>query len=163
VKVIFQGVKKPRYQSFKPIVNCTHPWKKPLSGGLWTSPPHPTNESHWVDWCVSEKFGGPPFTLWDLETIDNPNLAVVDTVADLNDLHKRFGVGDRYTTGLDFEAMAREYDGMHLTEEGQWRTRHSQPHDLYGWDCETVLWFRWAIVSVNGPRFLVGDKETEDA
>lgn len=34
---------------------------------------------------------------------------------------------------------------MHLTSEGQWRTRMSSP-SLYGWDCESTLFFRTEVL-----------------
>ena len=40
---------------------------------------------------------------------------------------------------LDFENIARHYDAIHLTPKGQEDTRWSTPHNLYGWDCETIL------------------------
>lgn len=44
---------------------------------------------------------------------------------------------------LDFERMAADgVDGVHLTDAGQWATRHARP-SLYGWDCECTLWLRW--------------------
>lgn len=45
------------------------------------------------------------------------------------------------------EAIAKKYDAVHLTSEGQWRTRHSTPN-LYGWDCESTLWLRWKFEKV---------------
>ena len=48
---------------------------------------------------------------------------------------------------LDWEQIAREYDGVRMTNKRQWTTR--MPRDikdmnlsLYGWDCESTLWFR---------------------
>lgn len=38
----------------------------------------------------------------------------------------------------DFEAMAKDYDVIKLTDEGQWKTRLTNP-SLYGWDCECIL------------------------
>ncbi len=38
--------------------------------------------------------------------------------------------------------MARDYDGLHLTEKGQWDT-HMGRTNLYGWDMESTLWFKW--------------------
>ncbi len=45
---------------------------------------------------------------------------------------------------LDFEKLARDFDGIWLTAEGQWDTRMTSPN-LYGWDVECVLFFRWVF------------------
>ena len=42
---------------------------------------------------------------------------------------------------IDWEKVSKNYDGVYLTEKGQMATRWSQP-SLYGWDCESTLWFR---------------------
>jgi hypothetical protein len=59
---------------------------------------------------------------------------------------------------LDFERMAQDFDGMHLTDEGQWSTRLTQP-SLYGWDCESTCWFRWMFDRVEqGPRIEIKER-----
>lgn len=46
--------------------------------------------------------------------------------------------------GLDFERLAMNYDGLHLTHDGYMRTRSRRPGPaLIGWECESTLWFRW--------------------
>ena len=47
----------------------------------------------------------------------------------------------------DFEQLAIDYDGVHITESGESATRHTEP-GLYGWDCESTVWFRWAFSNV---------------
>lgn len=150
-RVLFTGPAKPLPELFQPVINREHPWTKPKSGGLWTAPPHPTNGSHWIDWCVAESFGSSPFRLWELIPRKVVKVFVVDTYADLELLHDRYGIGSKrdYGSGFDFEAIGREWDALHLTDEGQWATRLSHPLSLYGWDCESTLWFRWMFTQVN--------------
>ncbi len=52
---------------------------------------------------------------------------------------------NRYYAYIDFERLATEYDGLWLTEQGNAETHLSYPHDLYGWDTESTLWFRWCF------------------
>lgn len=47
----------------------------------------------------------------------------------------------------DFELLAKHFDVIHLTENGQYETRLNHP-DLYGWDCESSLWLNWAVEKV---------------
>lgn len=124
---------------------------KPKTGGLWTS--SLGAEYGWNQWCQDENFRDNKYEY--LLELNNPKLLIIDTLDDLiNALDKypnqkyysymkRLGVFNKFSTGitktaLDFEAIAQDYDGIHLTSEGQWRTRMTNPC-LYGWDCETVL------------------------
>lgn len=65
---------------------------------------------------------------------------------------------------LKFSEMAKQFDGMHLTDNGQWATR-LPPFDspnLYGWDCESTLWFRWAFDKVEDGGLVVVGNELEE-
>ena len=54
--------------------------------------------------------------------------------------------------GINFYEMSKDYDAIHLTEKGQWKTRMTRPVSLYGWDCETVYWFRMKFKVVKNIR-----------
>lgn len=136
--------------SLTPIVNSG--WVKP-HGGLWTSSYlGPKRISGWVEWCRVEVPELAKGTLWLLEPDKSARIAVIDTYSDLDQLLSKYALvggllddlGIRY---LDYEAMALDFDGLHLTDRGQWATRLSFPFNLYGWDCESTLWFRWAFKS----------------
>ena len=46
---------------------------------------------------------------------------------------------------IDWEALAREYDGVHLTRNGAIET---QANDRFaGWGCESTCWFRHAFIA----------------
>jgi len=49
---------------------------------------------------------------------------------------------------MDWERISKEYDAVMLTEDGQVHTRFSRPLSLYGWDCESTVWFRDVFESV---------------
>lgn len=130
-----------------PVVNQIH--VKP-AGGFWTSTftPQKQESSAWVEWCASEsqdwitKFG------YVLEVLETARIYSIESVGDLEKLlrdydpvvwrSKNFELEDKY---LNYELISKDFDGVHLTEDGQWRTRMSKP-GLYGWDCESTLWFR---------------------
>jgi hypothetical protein len=100
-----------------------------------------------MDWCVSEQYAGPSFNVWLLNPDPAARIAHIDTYSDLAALVAAYpgpGVDTRFP---DWEAVSRDYDAVHLTDAGQWATRLSHPHDLYGWDCESTLWFRWCFIS----------------
>ena len=82
----------------------------------------------------------------------------IDSYADLQTLCRMYGrtetfgedskYGPFHDTFPDWSLVAERYDGVHLTDEGQWATRLSHPLNLYGWDCESTLWLRWVFDSV---------------
>jgi len=143
-------------EKLEPVKNKN--WVKP-EGGLWTSSYDPECGSGWIQWSIAERFSGE----WNEEEekgyygcyLLHPEPArvlVIDTQQDLiealrhyqNYDHRGGGWGG---TNLDFEALAEDYDAIHLTDRGQWATRMTNP-GLYGWDCESTLWFRWCFYDV---------------
>lgn len=127
-------------------------------GGFWTSTLK-DGSSGWVDWCRAEQFRNPDMDNWFLlEPAPNARILTIDTLADLKRLLARYNfnpfsrITDLVFRYPDFERIAQRYDAMRLTEEGQWRTRMSMPDSLYGWDCESTLWFRWKFTSVRRLR-----------
>lgn len=124
------------------------------NGGLWTST-FVGNSSAWVDWCREENFGEPDNLNWFvLQPKQDAHVYVINTLADLRTLIARYPHPDReqqiysrFFAYIDFGRIALDYDAIHLTEAGQWATRHSEP-SLNGWDCESTCWFRWCFTSV---------------
>jgi hypothetical protein len=165
----------PDESQFKPVANDPHGagvWKKPAKGtGLWTSTWDAEREScGWLDWMAAERWTPrsrepgewvhQEFEAYIIWPDPRARVAVVDSYADLEALMRRFPHNDHLAerleaispgwnerhAALDFEGMARAgLAGMHLTDEGQWMTRLSNPHNLYGWDCESTVWFRWVF------------------
>ena len=134
--------------------NITNDHIKP-KGGLWLSSYDPTHEwlSDWGNWCSCEM---PEWIGNDGILIDIKRTARIAQIKDMNDLRHYFkrypfirygknGLGDKeilYFQGkcLDFELMRKDFDIIHLTQQGQYETRMpSGPLDLYGWDCESSL------------------------
>lgn len=146
---------RPDPQRFAPVQSSS-PWVKPQGGGLWTSTyTGPDTVSDWVEWCRGETWGDHDLaerSVWLLDPRPEARLVEVHDYADLAAILERYPNRYVYGGGLpdrvfpDFEAISRDFDGMHLTQEGQWRTRLSHPHDLYGWDCESTIWFAWSFV-----------------
>ena len=117
-------------------------WVKP-NGGIWTSPQGSTYG--WREWCASESFGSADAQEFTLTPKPGTRVAVIDSLADLEALIAFYPSEDIIGKPvLDFEAMARDYDGLWLTEEGQWATRMTTP-GLYGFDMECILFFRWVF------------------
>ena len=122
------------------VLSGIKPW-----GGLWTSTWRPEGGTEWTEWCQAEHFGTPYAKAWLLWPSKSARVAVIDRLEDLGGLIQAFpGPTWGGRSGIDFEAAALELDGIHLTSEGQWATRLTQPN-LYGWDCESTLWLRWVF------------------
>lgn len=121
----------------EPITNIG--WCKPF-GGLWASPVD--SEFGWKDWCEAENFRDCLPEDANVFDVEMNNIYTIDTLEHLltipyKTLPNLYGYRD-----IDFEAMSREYNGVFLTASGQYYTRFSEPMNLYGWDCESIIIFR---------------------
>jgi hypothetical protein len=138
---------------FNPVNGDMHLPIKP-KGGMWTSTytPNEEHDSDWIRWCSSEGFYGGRHK-WRLKPKEDIRVLVVDSLDDLkaitNVYKKEYYKGTKASLigsfPLDFQLIAEDFDAMRLTEDGQWDTRltGSDEPDLYGWDTESVLNFRW--------------------
>jgi len=151
---LFLSSAPPRAEALVPVTNCQ--FVKP-KGGLWTST-YDAKEcaSGWVAWCEHE---APAYLVgrrWFLLTpAADARVLIINTVADMDALYRCYAdrvTGLSFVSMLDFEAMARDFDAMRVTEAGQWATRLTYPQNLYGWDCESTVWFRWKFVRVQEIR-----------
>jgi hypothetical protein len=116
-------------------------------GGFWTSSYDPEFGSAWVRWCVAYRYNEPLGLHWTVLSVPkSTRIAVIDAPYHLAALIERYPRTLHGRYGLDFERLARQYDGLQLTHEGYLRTRsrRSKP-SLIGWDCETTVWFRWVF------------------
>jgi hypothetical protein len=127
-------------------------WPKP-TGGLWTSSwLGEERGSAWIQWCLSECYSVPDACRWDgtlLHPDPTANVYVIDTFQDLEDLLcGNQGVDCNYNRYPNFATLIKKYDAIHLTERGERETKFTLPENLYGWDVECTLWFRWKFVDV---------------
>ena len=132
--------------------------RKPRAGtGLWTSTwQEETNDSAWVEWCRWNDYGSPYKHNWFLLTPRaDAHLYVVDSIRDLHRLLHNYelktALSEQYRMlgqSIDFEKLARGYDGMYLTEKGNAETHLSFPENLNSWDCESTVWFKWCFTEV---------------
>jgi hypothetical protein len=127
-------------------------WCKPFGSGLWTSPFKRCYS--WLTFLIQDGWcpGDVPLERCDYWLIDPEPTARVYVIDDLLDLRRlldahghaplrKFGMTRQW---IDFTSASLEYDAIHLTENGQWATRLTEPN-LYGWDVECVLWLNWAL------------------
>ena len=141
-----------RPENFRPVTGKRR-WVKPDPGtGFWTATVTETTQdgrplrTSWTEWCTAEEFG---HYTGLIEVYPDPDARVVriDTLADLHAVVAAYPTEPACHSALvypDWVAMAADWDGVFLTEAGQWRTRlpRGGGPDLYGWDCESVLWLQ---------------------
>jgi hypothetical protein len=143
----------PSAELINPVMNRNGGWHKPEPRtAFWTSTfddPH-----NWVNWCHMEEWEPPEgaHSFWLLDVDPDAKVYEIGDFCDLQILIEHFphrGVPSHFAreAQIDFEAAARIYDGIHLTGGGELATRNTEP-GLYGWDCESTLWFRWKFNSV---------------
>lgn len=137
-------------------------------GGMWTSTYNEESGSSWLQFLLSEYREGLPKNTGWLLMPTRCRVFTIDTLQDLEEAVARWTVPqipelekiDFFKHLIDFEAAQKEVDAIHLTEEGQWRTRLEIPN-LYGWDSESTLWFRCffqqGLTKINLKRFKAHD------
>ena len=121
-------------EKFIPVKNSLASLNKP-TGGLWSSP-HDSEHS-WS--CAATSMG-----VRDLKTSFNfiytGYTLVIDCLEDLNKIKWIPFRGCDFIKIPDFEDLInRGFDAIHLTGDGEIKTRLTHPLNLYGWDCETVF------------------------
>lgn len=129
--------------------------RKPQYGtGLWTSTwDEQCRSSAWIDLCRQQGPDAVDDLHWHLLEPETPlQLYIIDSYQDLVNLIRTYPWTpkplvreDNFMMGVDFERLSQKYDGFWLTEQGKKTTRLSFPYDLYSWDCESILWFRWCF------------------
>lgn len=117
-------------------------------GGLWTSPLRDDGRTAWGQWCLDEGYGDAVAPIVELVPDPQARVFVVECPADILAAEAAFPIpagarmlDARIWPHIDWAAMSQAVDALWLTEAGQWATRFSTP-GFYGWDCETVFWFR---------------------
>jgi hypothetical protein len=142
--VIFSAPTAPQKELVTPITNVKA-FPKPL-GGFWTTP---KGEQTWTQWCEYEDWSNwREHNQYELTTTRPVKVAVIDCLDDLDAILDEYGYKvEGFGRGkwfINFEAMAADgWDGVWLTNEGQWKTRLSSPSNLYGWDVSSIVWFTW--------------------
>lgn len=132
------------------------------SGGLWTSSYIPVIGSDWVQY--SFQVGGfriPETEKWDgfiLYPNADAKIYKIDSYKDLERLMLMYRIksklkfpnfyAKRKNFSINFEEMAKDFDGIHLTRRGKILTKNSYPYNLDGWDVESTVWFRWIFDKV---------------
>lgn len=134
--LIHYGSNKFDPEKAKPVKNHRQPFTKPENGsGFWTSP---VNSVYgWVRFCRDAEFETGSLDQYFLVQLSHA--ARVMTIKTESDLDRLVWIESGPFAGIDFEAVAKDFDAIHLTWTGQLATRMTYPRNLYGWDCETVL------------------------
>lgn len=118
-------------------------------GGLWSSPVN--SEWGWKDWSESVGYRVKSLSLWfKFKLNSNSNIFIIDELSDLIDLMKKYKRIDQCLylgDFLNFEELSKNADEILLTDNGERKTRFSNPR-LYLWDCESLLVFNPDVIEV---------------
>jgi hypothetical protein len=137
-------------KKFKPVKNREYINIPKPYNGLWTSTYRQDIKSEWVQFCLDEFTSAIPHGGWRGSILIPYRDAKIYTIDSYDDLVKLFNKYQYIPNSntyfikpifLDFEAISKDYDAIHLTKKGEWETRYTTPN-LYGWDVESTLWFR---------------------
>ena len=125
----------------EPIKNRTKyegVWNKPF-GGLWTSSYDLENPNfcEWGDFAF-----GKPISVYLLQIEITGEIYEIDSYEDFMILLNMYPLCLEHFPDkeLNFEAIFKNYQAIHLTCKGQAETRLEFPYNLYGWDTESTLW-----------------------
>lgn len=135
--VIHYGAKQYQHSQIDKIKN--RQFVKP-NGGIWTSPVN--SNWGWKDWCENNDFRTyEESNCFKLKFKADARILIIDSLEDLKKLPTYVVTySDKYKKEyVDFELLSEVSDAIWLTTKGESKTRFSEPIDLYGWDCESVL------------------------
>lgn len=121
---------------------------KPL-GGLWSSPVE--SDITWKEWCEAEEFKEcDEKNSFKFKLKPEAKVLVLENKDDLVNL-PRVKTDLSYITmniDIDFEALAKEYDAIMVYVRRGKDYFSSLYHELYGWDCDTLLVMNKKVIEV---------------
>jgi len=143
-------------EKVKPVKNPLRwPYNKP-QGGVWASPYTPEEKycSPWIKFCCENDEDEWIQNCYLVFPEDNAKIAVIDSLKDYERLLAHYGRIIRTPKGralrvLDFEKLAKDFDGLWVTEDGlaECSNNFLLEHrygitSLWGWDLESIIWFK---------------------
>lgn len=147
---------------FVPVTNAN--FVKP-HGGIWTCSYRGENSpTSWEHFCGTDYTSQLVNHTHTVALQPNPDarILVIDTQEDLVNIRAAYPPAKRdlhpdtpdwmvESLGgpFNFEAVSKDYDAIHLTDNGQWATRRSNAVNLYGWDVESTVWLRWDAFTID--------------
>jgi hypothetical protein len=121
-------------------------------GGLWTSTYIREIGSDWIQRGREMSLIPDPVRGFICHPAADARIFTIDGVNDLLELLKHYErppiiPGITMFASIDFDRIREDFDAIHLTEEGQWRTRlpglfsndDCFAPSLSGWDCESTI------------------------
>lgn len=124
---------------------------KPGGHVFWTSTLK-DKQSAWLEWCSYEM----PEWIGNQAAIIRPGGKVfhIKDMTSYEYLYSEFPLKEdpygshtfmgRNQRNLDWPAVAKEWDGIHMTEDAVWSTRDF----TYGWDMESTAWLNPTVLTI---------------
>ena len=131
------------------------PSGKPAGGVLWTSTYVEGIGSAWTVYAGTYRRGRQG-GLWIVEPAPDCKVLTIETPEDHDELVRRFGGGSRgsyFSHFLNWPEIAARYDGLRLVDPRAFYSTMADSLGLWGWDCESTVWFNWAFAGVRRAEF----------
>ena len=119
---------KEKFKSIKNLPECTKPF-----GGFWAS--RVNTKISWKNWCEDTQFETNLNDSFIFTLNSNAKVLTISNIEQLQSLPKIEWITSMVQTNLDFEKLAKEYDTIEvlISKDG------NLYHELYGWDCDSIL------------------------
>lgn len=154
---ILPNARPPSEARFEPVRNDFHPQKP--GGGFWSSTflgYSVKGVSDWFRWTKYEMPHKPDHRIHLLIPHEDARILVIDTRADLVEFLATYDSMDREVPAygqndVDWIALSRDFDAVHLTLSGSRALHHGNPN-FNSWDTESTVWLKWGFKSIEAGR-----------
>jgi hypothetical protein len=140
----------PDASRFQPELDQMHGLASKPRYAFWTSTLVRPHRSPWLEWPEAQFVEGPP-RLWRMGVPAAARVIEIHSPRDWAALCVRYPAPSATRLDPDWHAVAREWDGVHLSIGG-WLTAEDRPYgaggrtaELRGWNMESTVWLRWCF------------------
>lgn len=119
---------KNKFNNIRNLPETTKPF-----GGFWASRIDAIKS--WKNWCEDTEYEANLNDNFIFTLNDKSRVLTINNCEQLKKLPKREGITSIVQTNLDFEALAKEYDAVEVLISEDPKLYHQ----LYGWDCDSIL------------------------
>ncbi len=118
-----------KFQNITNVAEFTKP-----RGGLWGS--RVNAEFGWKDWCLENDYQSDLENSFVFSLDNNAKLLVIERKEQLKELPRmESSIVSKLWVTLDFEKLSKDYDAIEVLISKDFKLYH----ELYGWDCDSIL------------------------
>lgn len=133
------------------------PDNKPETGGFWTSTLTANGKSGWLEFAEKEGIYSESkkqdLQVYHIDVANSARVLLINTIEDFEQAVKDYGFmqqeqnlfqGVYYEPRLNYDKLMKDYDALSVTSNAL----HENFLELYGWDCESTIWFNMDHLNV---------------